>query len=247
MTLCLPPDSLLIWVQVDEVRPGLCHFARKMPLSAGAMGQVEMGQEELNQESLGCQLEGMLETSCFYKVRKWRGGSWEKTGMRGFMLLVPLLVWSPRWSLTEKDRELQKTRAQVVCQHTYQVAKDSALSSLGVALPRVHSGSTHPHARRRSCTAACCLQQAQTLSGLGCQWWQQPLPGGVSGEGRRESQKGKVRHGQRESEWAYRDGGSAARDQKDLLPLLMDWNLKSNTPWFQEQGQEIWFQPQLGH
>ena len=93
MTLCLPPDSLLIWVQVDEVRPGLCHFARKMPLSAGAMGQVETGQEELNQESLGCQLKGMLETSCFYKVRKWRGGSWEKTGTRGFMLLVPLLVW----------------------------------------------------------------------------------------------------------------------------------------------------------
>ena len=47
MTLCLPPDSLLIWVQVDEVRPGLCHFARKMPLSAGTMGQVETGQEEL--------------------------------------------------------------------------------------------------------------------------------------------------------------------------------------------------------
>lgn len=32
-----------------------------------------------------------------------------------------------------------------------------------------------------------------------------------------------------------------------MLPLLMDWNLKSSTPWFQEQGQEIWFQPQLGH
>ena len=108
MTPCLPPESLLIWVQVDEVRPGLCHFPRKMPLSAGAMGQVETGQEELNQKSLGCQLEGMLETSWCYKIRKWRGGSWEKMGTRGFILLVPLLAWSPSWSLIGKDRKLQK-------------------------------------------------------------------------------------------------------------------------------------------
>lgn len=39
-------------------------FPRKMPLLwAGVMGQVEMGQEELSQKSLGCQLEGVSETS----------------------------------------------------------------------------------------------------------------------------------------------------------------------------------------
>lgn len=29
--------------------------------------------------------------------------------------------------------------------------------------------------------------------------------------------------------------------------MLMGWNLKSHSPCLQEHGQEIWFQPQLGH
>lgn len=31
--------------------------------------------------------------------------------MRAFILRVPLLAWSPSWSLTGKDRELQKRQA----------------------------------------------------------------------------------------------------------------------------------------
>lgn len=91
MTPCLPPDSLLIWVLADEVRPGLCHFPRKMPLSAGAMGQVETGQEELNQKSLGCQLEGMLETSGV--TRSGNGGevAGRKQGRE------PSFCWSHCW------------------------------------------------------------------------------------------------------------------------------------------------------
>lgn len=88
---------------------------------------------------------------------------------------------------------------------------------------------------------AACNKQTQAWDACG---------GGSHGEGVSErnggSPKGKVRHGQRESERAYRDSGSAARDQKDLLPLL-NWNLKSNTPWIRSKGGEIWFQPQLGH
>lgn len=124
-------------------------------------------------------------------------------GKRGFILWVPLLTWSPSWSLTVKNVELQKRRGRVFHGHTYQTAKDSALSSLGEALPRVRSCSTRPLSRRRSCTAACCqgptrLQQAQTHSGPGCPWWWQQWGRGASREELRVPRKGKVRHGQRE-------------------------------------------------
>lgn len=43
------------------------------------------------------------------------------------------------------------------------------------------------------------------------------------------------------------DTGGASRDRKEASPMLMGWNLKSHSPCLQEHGQEIWFQPQLGH
>lgn len=43
------------------------------------------------------------------------------------------------------------------------------------------------------------------------------------------------------------DNGDTPRDKKEESPMWMGWNRKSHTPCCQEQGQEMWFQSQLGH
>lgn len=43
------------------------------------------------------------------------------------------------------------------------------------------------------------------------------------------------------------DNGYTPRDKKEMSPVWMCWNRKSQSPCCQEQGQEIWFQPQPGH
>lgn len=85
------PDSLLIWVLADEVRPGLCHFPRKMPLSAGAMGQVETGQEEHQSEIPRMPAGRDAGNFWCYKIRKWREIAGRKQGRE------PSFCWSHCW------------------------------------------------------------------------------------------------------------------------------------------------------
>lgn len=46
---------------------------------------------------------------------------------------------------------------------------------------------------------------------------------------------------------AERVVGELVGGGKVVSPMLMGWNRKSHRPCCQEQGQETWFQPQLGH
>lgn len=165
---------------------------------------------------------------------------------------------APRPSLvSDREGERLQRRWGVRCPWTctYQTAKDRALSSLGEARPRARSCSTRPRARRRSCTAACCrgptsLQRVQTRSGP--EAWERGRDGrlgGTLGEGPRVPWKGQVRRdrNRRVGGWAYGGGGHAPRGREELSPMLLGWNRKSHSPCCQEQGQETWFQPHVGH
>lgn len=137
------------------------------PISWG-YGPRETGQEELNQKSLGCQLEGMLETSGVTRSGNGGGDSWEKTGTRAFILLAPTAGMEPK---LVPDREGQRApeKAGLSCRRTHLPSCQGLCTfQPWSSSPQGLSSSTRPHARRRSCTAACCLQQAQTFSGLGC-------------------------------------------------------------------------------
>lgn len=217
-----------------------------------------MGQEVLDHKSPGGQLEGMLESSQRYKIRKLVAREGRQLGGNGDKRLLSSgpTAWlgAQAWSLTEKSRE------------SFREGGDEISAVTRTKLPR----SMHCPALEELAPGPVAAAYAPAPGREAAQLPAAEAPPACDKDGRAQAQRsgerGRGGYGVEGEGWAGRRGPGRDRsgasrglvgglmrhsrddpgNRKGASPMLMGWNLKSHSPCCQEQGQEIWFQPHVG-